>query len=258
MSMTHQPQRKPPLYLLTGLVVGLVLGLILAWIVWPARVAVVGPESLSEENKAQYRLMVSLSYAASGDLGRAQARLDLLDDIDSVRSLTTQAQIMLTNNGTQREARALAALAADLGASVASQQAAADAVNTPNVENNVSTPFETGGTSTYVLDSQELVCLSPEDHPSVQIYLSNAENLPQAGVALKLVSEKDDIEIGFATGQQPAQGPGYAETVISPSISYTLYIDDVKTMAGIQASACQTEEGESAWGSWLLLFHAEE
>jgi hypothetical protein len=28
-------------------------------------------------------------------------------------------------------------------------------------------------------------------------------------------------------------------------------------MSGIQAAACETEEGESAWGSWLLLFNAE-
>ena len=89
--------------------------------------------------------MTALAYAATGDLGRAQARLALLQDGDAVRLLTSQAQFALGNSATQREARALAGLAADLGDLIASQQATVESVNTPNADNQTaSTPFAAG------------------------------------------------------------------------------------------------------------------
>lgn len=252
--MIRTPERKPPLYLITGLVFGLLLGLVLAWLVWPVRVSSVGPSSLSVEDKEQYRLMVALAYAASGDMGRAQARLNLLGDADPVRALTSQAQTALANSATQREARALAGLAAELGSMLSSQQATLEAVNTPGSA-EVGSPVDTAGEGArYSLDSQQLICGAASDAPEVRVYLFNAQNLPEAGVRMQLQSSEDQAEL--TTGNHPSEGPGYAEAEITPGEVYTLSIQDTEMMGAIQAAACQTAEGEPAWGSWQLIFHA--
>ncbi|MEX1247532.1 MAG: hypothetical protein WEA61_03555 [Anaerolineales bacterium] len=256
--MIKESQSKPPFYLLTGLVIGLVLGLALAWIVWPPRVTDVGPDSLAEPYQEQYRLMAALAYAASGDLGRAQARLALLRDSDPVRALSSQAQVALANSATQREARALAGLAEDLQAVIVIQQATAGAANTPNPgEQSAPTPFEAAGEgATYVLEDQQLLCDSVDAPPYIKVFIFDPNRNPQAGVRLTLTSEEGEDE--FTTGQRPEMSPGYAEHVLTAGVVYSLSIQGVDAMGGIQAAACQTEDGEPAWGAWILLFHAEE
>lgn len=256
--MIREPERKPPLFLFTGLVIGLVLGFIFAWLLLPARVSDVGPASLADPFQEQYRLMAALAYANSGDLGRAQARLALLGDNDPVRALTTQAQVALVNNATQREARALAGLAADLGKYLADLQAMAEAVNTPIPgEDGAATPVEAVGEgATYFLDDQELACESAVAPPYVKIFVFDANRNPQAGVHLTLTSAEGEAE--FVTGQRPEMSPGYAEYALTPGVAYSLSIQGVQMLTGLQASACETAEGDPAWGSWILLFNAEE
>jgi hypothetical protein len=255
--MINDPQRRPPLYLVTGLIIGLIAGLILAWVLWPPRVIGVSPASLAEPYKDQYRLMSSLAFAASGDLGRAQARIALLQDGDPVRALTSQAQTALGNNATQREARALAGLASALQEFSANQEATAAAINTPDLtqESEISTPFASSPESaSYELQSQELVCDAVDTPPYLKIFVFDANANPQAGVKLNLVSDEDAAEL--STGLHPEMSPGYAEFILTPRTVYTLSINGVEMTGGIQAAACQTESGDSAWGSWLLLFNA--
>ncbi|MEX2143393.1 MAG: hypothetical protein WD740_02265 [Anaerolineales bacterium] len=256
--MIREPQQKPPLFLLTGLVIGLLLGLVVAWLVWPLRVTEVGPASLATPYQEQYRLMVELSYAASSDLGRAQARLALLGDNDPVRALSSQAQVALANNATQREARALAGLAEELGTYIFNLQATAAAVNTPDPnEQPGATPIEAVGEgAAYFLDDQELTCESVDAPPYVKIFVFDPNRNPQAGVRLTLNSEEGEAQ--FTTGQRPEMSPGYAEYPLTPGVAYTLHIQGDQMISGLQASACETEDGEPAWGSWLLLFNAQD
>jgi hypothetical protein len=256
--MIREPERKPPLFLLTGLVLGLLLGFVLAWLIWPPRVSEVDPSSLGEPYKSQYRLMVALSYAATTDLGRAQARLVLLGDSDPVRALSSQAQEALASNATQREARALAGLADTLAAHLASQQATAQAATTPNPgDESFSTPVESAGAGAdYYLDDQELTCESADSPPFLKIFVFDAAHNPQAGVQLTVNSTEGEAQ--FSTGQRPEMSPGYAEYPLTPGVAYSLSINNVLMLSGLQAAACETEEGDPAWGSWLLLFNAEE
>jgi hypothetical protein len=255
--MIREQENKPPLYLVTGLVIGLFLGLIAAWVVWPPRVDTVAPNSLSTEYRDQYRLMTALAYASSGDLGRAQARLALLGDNDPVRALTTQAQAVLGNSATQREARALAGLAADFGNFVASQQATAGAVNTPNPDDpTVSTPFAADDGAAYFLSDQDLVCEGAESSPTLRVFVFDANRNPQAGVQLTLRSPDDDVD--FSTGLQPQMSPGFAEIVLIPRTQYSLLVRGEQVMGGLQAAACETDDGEAAWGSWVLILNADE
>jgi len=52
--------------------------------------------------------------------------------------------------------------------------------------------------------------------------------------------------------------PGYAEFILTPRLVYSLSINGVEAMGGIQAAACETDAGEPAWGTWLLLFNEAE
>ena len=127
-----KPERQPPMFLLTGLIAGLVLGLLMAWIVFPARAGSIDPSQLNSEQKDQYRVAIALAYASSGDLGRAEARLALLNDPNPGRALRNQAQLQLLQPGGQREARALDQLA-DALAGVIAPSATPDAAATPEV-----------------------------------------------------------------------------------------------------------------------------
>jgi hypothetical protein len=102
------------LYLLTGLILGIGLGLLIAWVISPVRYVDTDPALMAPAVKEQYRQVIALAYQSSGDLGRARQRLGLVDPGSSFQSLAAQAQRMLAEGTSSKEARALALLAADL------------------------------------------------------------------------------------------------------------------------------------------------
>lgn len=107
--------RRGPWYLLTGVVLGLLIGLAIAWVVRPVEYVNTRPASLRADYKDSYRALIASAYLASGDLRRARARLELLQDEDMYRALAEQAQRTLAEGGTPQEARALGLLAIALG-----------------------------------------------------------------------------------------------------------------------------------------------
>jgi len=99
-------------YLLTGVLIGAVLGLLYAWLVQPVQYTHTSPASLRSDFKDQYRRLISAAFLANGDLVRAKARLDLLNDEDSYRVLAEQAQRSMAEGASFDEARAMGLLAA--------------------------------------------------------------------------------------------------------------------------------------------------
>ena len=87
-------------YLLTGLIIGAILGILVAWVIVPVQYSNIEtfPSSLRADFKDEYRYMIAASYAVTGNLGRARARLGLLKDQDPIQALGDQSQRMLTNN----------------------------------------------------------------------------------------------------------------------------------------------------------------
>ena len=73
-------RERGPWYLLTGLIIGVVFGVLYAWLVSPVEYVDTPPASLRADFKDQYRVMIAAAYMANGDLLRARARLDLLQD----------------------------------------------------------------------------------------------------------------------------------------------------------------------------------
>ena len=102
-------------YLLTGVVLGIILGILFAWVISPVEYVDTAPESLKDEFKDQYRVLIASAYVANGDLVRAKARLGLLDEADIYLVVAEQAQQMLAEGGSVDEAQALGRLALALG-----------------------------------------------------------------------------------------------------------------------------------------------
>ena len=105
-------------YLLTGVVLGIILGILFAWVISPVEYVDTAPESLKDEFKAQYRVLIASAYVANGDLVRAKARLELLGKADIYMIVAEQAQQMLAEGGSVEEAQALGRLALALGQEV--------------------------------------------------------------------------------------------------------------------------------------------
>ena len=102
-------------YLLTGVVLGIMLGILFAWVISPVEYVDTAPESLKDEFKDQYRVLIASAYVANGDLVRAKARLELLDEADIYLVVAEQAQQMLAEGGSVEEAQALGRLSLALG-----------------------------------------------------------------------------------------------------------------------------------------------
>ena len=102
-------------YLITGVVLGIILGILFAWVISPVEYVDTAPESLTNEFKDQYRVLIASAYVANGDLVRAKARLGLLGEANIYLVVAEQAQQMLAEGGSVEEAQALGRLALALG-----------------------------------------------------------------------------------------------------------------------------------------------
>jgi len=102
-------------YLLTAIIIGIVLGLLYSWIISPAEYINTPPSSLRDDFKERYRSAIAASYEATGNLQRAEARLNLLGDEDPSLALVIQAQHYLAEGDDFEEAQVLANLASALG-----------------------------------------------------------------------------------------------------------------------------------------------
>lgn len=70
--------RSTTFRLITGLVIGLAVGLIYGWVLRPVEYVDTAPDSLREDYRADYVLMVAEAYAGDSDLDLAQIRLAAL------------------------------------------------------------------------------------------------------------------------------------------------------------------------------------
>ena len=132
--------RNPTLHLILALLAGLGLGLTYSWLISPVTYVDANPAILRADFKDQYRVAIAASYAASHDLARARARLQLLSDTDPVGELSAQAQRMLGAGESFDHVQPLAQLATDLQQGLAS----ISSTSTPFVSTPITnTPFAT-------------------------------------------------------------------------------------------------------------------
>lgn len=171
---------RGPWYLLTGLVIGIVLGLVYAWLIAPRGTQDTSPASLQPEFKDQYRAMIAAAFVATGNLPRAEARLALLGDSDSVIALSEQAQRTLGEGGSPIEAQALGLLAVALGQGDSTALPTQEISATPAEVQNTSTPQPTAPQSTATEANPEPAATEPAPDATDQTPLATRTILATA------------------------------------------------------------------------------
>jgi len=288
--MRKRSEKRGNWYLLTGLILGVVLGLVYAWAVSPVEYVDAGPNSLREDFKDQYRLLVALAYLADNNYARAQARLNELRDPDIARTVAMQAQRFLADGRPEMETRSLGLLAVALGegptpivtlptptASLTptpthtptpvvveptSLQAEGTEQATPATRTlqPTSTPLPTRTpTATpgepFLLQEQTLVCDPVQTASLIQVEVFDASGQEVPGV--EVIVNWDGGEEHFFTGLKPELGLGYADFTMSTGITYVLRLaDGGQSVPDLTPPECEGDAGTRYYGSWLLVFRA--
>ena len=133
-------QRKSPLYLITGLVLGLILGIFYGWVINPTRYVDISPQSLLNEQKKQYMLLISQSYQANEDIGRSYARIKQMMDPVDMDQLRTMLLAMEMDNDYRDQFEVMRNFINDLDGYI---QAMRISGQTPNIPMTTPIPAET-------------------------------------------------------------------------------------------------------------------
>jgi len=282
--------RRIPWDVLLALLAGLGLGLVYSWMISPLRVVDARPTSLRADFKDAYRSAIAAAYAATGNIIRAQTRLTLLEDANSVEALNGQAQRMLASGDSFQQADQLAALALALKNDAKSVPTA---VPETKIVNNIqvtstatipppppdvpilltetqqpvdvtqpaaiaSTPRPTQTAiptlgAPFTLTGQEETCDVNLSDGLLQVLVLNSNRRQMAGV--RIIITWDGGEEQFFTGLKPEMGNGYADYIMTPNILYTVQLGLGSDVAAeLTPSTCQTSSGEAFFGGVKLTF----
>lgn len=280
-----------PWHLIAGIILGLGMGLLISWVIAPLEYTDTPPSLLRTDFKDEYRAVIASAYLSTGDLPRAQTRLDTLNDPDDIEALTVQAQRALAGGSSPASLSALAALAADLEREKAFSQVTPtstrfltqtsipptetgtpatipannipvtsddDVTETPAPVINTRTP-RPSPTATptlgapFVVDTQDEICSTAISEGLLMVYVSDAASKPIPGA--EIVVSWDGGEEHFFTGFKPELGNGYADFTITPNTSYTVHLAGGSTViSNLNAPPCQDSDGVHYWGSIRLRF----
>lgn len=285
--------RRIPWDILLALLAGLGLGVVYSWVVSPLRVTNADPVALRADFKDAYRSAIAAAYAANPDLARAQARLALLEDANSVEALNAQAQRMLASGEPFQQTDQLVVLALALddgpaGSPTTAPETAKTAVGseiqltstetlppppadvpilltetqqpadlTPTAE-IVSTPRPTQTAvptlgAPFTLTGEETICDANLPDGLLQIMVLSPNRRQMAGV--KVIITWDGGEEQFFTGLKPEMGNGYADYIMSPGVVYSIQLGVGSDIAAeLTPSTCQTPSGQTFLGGIKLTF----
>jgi hypothetical protein len=105
----------------------------------------------------------------------------------------------------------------------------------------------------FKLIEQETVCDSNLPDGLLQVLVYNTRRRPLAGIEIIATWESGTEQ--FFTGFKPEINEGYADFIMSPTITYTIQLARGSDIAsGLVAPACQAANGEAFPGSIKLTF----
>ncbi|HQV94776.1 MAG TPA: hypothetical protein PLA27_05735 [Anaerolineales bacterium] len=274
-----------------ALLLGFGAGLAYAWVISPLQVVDAVPSALRDDFKDQYRSAIAAAYAGAGNIERAQARLALLGDTNSIEALNAQAQRLLANGEFQSADQVVLLSAALQGNGIAlvpppstpSMQLADIQpslppstlspiptsptqeifTSTPEVTPTqtfavaatprpTQTPIPTIGVS-FKLIAQESLCDSNLPDGLLQVLVLNSNRRQMPGMGIRITWETNEDR--FFTGLKPELGNGYADFLMTPNIAYSVQLAQGSDVAsGLIAPACQTSSGEHYSGGFKLTF----
>lgn len=267
-------RRRQLLPFVISFILGLVGGLLYTWQVDPVEYVDTAPDTLRADFKSDYLALIASAYASTGNLARAQARLDLFTDPDPATTLAALAQQRLAEGRPESEARAIAMLASALGeqptpfvrtpgaleTALASNptitpdiRATSQALQTlaPTlVPSRTPTPVVTGS---FELQSRELICDPSLQQPLLQALVLDAQRRQLPGVEVLVVW--DTGQDHFFTGLKPELGLGYGDFSMTAGVVYAVQIaGDTELATGLSADECDDAGEDLYLGTWLLTF----
>jgi hypothetical protein len=240
------------------------------------------PARLRDENKAEYIFLVSQSYAATGDWEKAQERLAALDDDEVGETVAAQLEQYLREGRPAPVMNNLAALAAQLGVSSPAMAVFGPVVggsptptptfaaesptptlsptptntrpptSTPAPSSTPTVPGQPTAVPIYRLLGQERVCDDAAPAPRIEVVVVDAFLQPLPGV--EVIVEWDEGTDHFFTGFIPEQGLGYGDFLMSPEVSYSVFVEEGSpVVSGLRIEDCEADEGGLP-GGWRLSF----
>ncbi len=247
-------------------ILGIAGGLHYAWNINPVAYVDAAPSSLRQDFQSDYITLIAASYAATGELDRAQVRLSIFSLEDLGSYLGRLAQNRLAEGRPESEARALAMLAAAVGEappalpitpSPSESASTGEPSTTPspspsNTPRPLHPPTSTPG-APFELIEQEKVCDPSEEKPLLKVRILDAlsEGVPRMSILVIWDSGQEK----FFTGLKPELGLGYADFAMTEDVVYTLQVSDAdRLVTGLRSELCTDEEGELYPGAWLLTF----
>jgi hypothetical protein len=240
------------------------LGLGYTWVLFPHRVMDAQPSALRADFKDQYRSVVAASYAATGNLPRAQARLSILGDTNPIDSLNAQAQRMLASAQSFERADLVAALASTLNKDTSGAIISTATLESISNAGNTLTPTSPSATDIAALLSEtppliETQTIVPEAQPTLlestprpthtptpvpgkPFTLTGQETICDSNrpdgllqvvvlnrsrrqlAGVEIVITWDGGKEQFFTGLKPELGNGYADYAMMPDTTYTVQL----------------------------------
>ena len=265
------------LFVVTALIIGLGLGLLISLVISPVNYQNVSPSMLKPADKDLYRAMIALSFNARGDMGRAQARLGLLEDENPQVGLAAQAQQSIAQGKPAEEARSLALLAAALGkgpqlpwyyppnpSSPYRHQPLLLRI-TPTLDIPVTRPTNpplppaplpspTAGEAYVLKDRTNNIC-DVEFSQILQVYVIDKAGKSVPGA--EVIVSWSDGEDHFFTGMKPAIDVGYADFKMDVDVPYNVRMaNGGQTSTNIVAPNCKLDSGMEYKGGVKLIFGA--
>jgi len=277
-------EKRGHLYLLTGLLIGVLVGVLISMML-PVGYTDTDPSLLQSADKDLYRSLIARAYLVEADNSRAQARLDLLEDVNPEDALVAQAQQMLAAGGSEVESRALALLAAGLHQNMVQitplpgiltnptpepvePAATADALPEPTsmltqevartqavtiTPRPTNTPLPTEG-APYELVEQSEVCDVELPGSLIQVYVFNRADNPVAGVRIEISITDGGME-AFYTGLYPEISLGYADYLMVEGMTYNLRVGKAgQLVQNLSIPRCEDDDGKFFPGSLKLIF----
>lgn len=256
--------RRIPWTVLLALLAGLGLGLVYSWMISPLRVVDADPVALRADFKDAYRSAIAAAYAATGNMTRAQARLALLGDSNSIEALNAQAQRMLASGESFQQADQLAALALALSndtVNVPTSVPETKAANNIQVTATVTVPPPPPDIPIVLTETQQPVEVTPVEVTQPAAIASTPRPtqtaIPTLGAPFTLTGEETTCDVNlpdgllqvlvlnknrrqmagirivitwdggeeqFFTGLKPEMGNGYADYIMAPNIIYSVQL----------------------------------
>ena len=254
--------RRIPFDIIITLLLGLGLGLAYSWLISPLHVVDASPIALRADFKDAYRSAIAASYGATNNLARAQARLALLGDPNSLDALNSQAQRLIASGEFAQADQVVAlAIALENGTTVvAASTVTSTADNTVAVVKEVTAtlpppppdlPFQftetPQSTDPQIIETQPVINTATPRPTRTLIPTVGAPftliaqdtvcdaTLPDGLLQVlvfnsnrrqiagaKIIITWNSGEEQFFTGLKPEISHGYADYTMSPNIAYTV------------------------------------